>query len=499
MLLRIGVAIARFIFSDADLRVAYRKLLDPTYALNNNSQRILYLFASISSRLGIIQTARKELIESSFGFNSAIVPNLSSIILDKIEFQSNFDPMILAVGAKALGSLPVVESSSVGKRVALNISELKLKIGDNPPDILIVIPYLAVGGAETYAAALITSFKELGVRRIAVIITDQSEADGRKQLLHSSLSSFLNVNLIFWNSIASPNDYIFARSINAINPKRILVINSRIGLNAINLSGNGLSCGRSIYAFFFSMGIRALGAPYGIKFPREIWSHTSLVTDNVPMQRQLVSATPMSSKVLLLRNRIDVADEATFEKRLKQREIRERNRTPDDKFRWVWVGRVDPLKGTDVLAEIAAMRPQDKFLIFGPKTTPLLNLGLSRPNVQYCGVLRSVVHHDFSDVDGFVFTSHFEGMPNTVLEMTQHAVPMVLAAVGGIAETFGDVAYLVQPDSSPKLTANEFDRVMNLIFQDKNLLDRIRLSYDKVKLLHSSESHRIRIKEIFEI
>jgi glycosyltransferase involved in cell wall biosynthesis len=224
-----------------------------------------------------------------------------------------------------------------------------------------------------------------------------------------------------------------------------------------------------------------------------------MVTDNVPMQNQLESATPMSARVSLLRNRIAVAEPATFEERLRSHVDRQRNRRQGEKFRWAWVGRVDRLKGTDVLAEIAKLRPHDEFVIFGPKTVPLARLGLSQSNVRYAGVLPSVLHHDFSTVDGFLFTSHFEGMPNTVLEMAQHALPMVLSAVGGLTETFHDSAYLVQPQSNPVLTAMEFDRAMSSVLADSNRWSRVRASYDVVKLLHSDESHRNRVKEIFSL
>ncbi len=54
--------------------------------------------------------------------------------------------------------------------------------------------------------------------------------------------------------------------------------------------------------------------------------------------------------------------------------------------------------------------------------------------------------------------SLFEGMPNVVLEMSQHAIPMVLADVGDLRTTFGNSAALfVRHGLNVNDTAANFD------------------------------------------
>ena len=94
-------------------------------------------------------------------------------------------------------------------------------------------------------------------------------------------------------------------------------------------------------------------------------------------------------------------------------------------------------------------------------------MSLSLPNITYRGVLTDISVADFTEYDGFVFTSLSEGMPNIVLEMSQHAIPMVLADVGGLRDTFDDRAALFVPliddiEQSASYFKRALDRVANL-------------------------------------
>nr|WP_246514422.1 glycosyltransferase [Neoroseomonas soli] len=140
----------------------------------------------------------------------------------------------------------------------------------------------------------------------------------------------------------------------------------------------------------------------------------------------------------MLPSRIAPADEATFGARLSAR--RARALPPGAPRRWAWVSRVEPFKGTALLAALAQSRPADRFDVFGPWQVEPRSLGLGLPNITLKGTLPDVAAADFSAHDGFLFTSLFEGMPNVVLEMSQQAIPMVLADVGGLRGTFDERA-----------------------------------------------------------
>jgi len=148
--------------------------------------------------------------------------------------------------------------------------------------------------------------------------------------------------------------------------------------------------------------------------------------------------------IAVLPPRLKVAEESVFYARLMARQTRTANTSRS--LRWVWVSRIEWFKGTAILAGLARMLSADRFDLFGPIQGDLDEMGLTLPNVTHCGTLADVSTADFTEYDGFVFTSLFEGMPNVVLEMSQHAIPMVLHEVGGLRDTFNDAAALFVPN-----------------------------------------------------
>jgi glycosyltransferase involved in cell wall biosynthesis len=72
-----------------------------------------------------------------------------------------------------------------------------------------------------------------------------------------------------------------------------------------------------------------------------------------------------------------------------------------------------------------------------------MNVGLgSHDNIICGGTAHDVNKMDFSSYDGVVFTSLLGEMPTVALEMSQQAIPMVLADGGEFRETFDDTAVM---------------------------------------------------------
>jgi glycosyltransferase involved in cell wall biosynthesis len=120
---------------------------------------------------------------------------------------------------------------------------------------------------------------------------------------------------------------------------------------------------------------------------------------------------------------------------------------------------MEPFKDTAILAMLAQLRPADIFELFDAEECILIDPGPMPPNVIHRGILHNVSEVDFSSYDGFLFASLFEGLPNVVLEMSQHAIPMILAKVGGLPHTFDERAvFFVPTDGDVSESAKAFDR-----------------------------------------
>jgi glycosyltransferase involved in cell wall biosynthesis len=388
--------------------------------------------------------------------------------LNQVLRQGRHDPAILAAGALALENLREFDATDLADRDGINgdgiFASLPLR-----PDAVLIIPFLVVGGAEKFAANLTAALLASGMRTVAVLVTDQRFKDAPDLSSLSILKGFQEAQLIFWIDVcgaAYGSDTVLARALNAIRPRHTIVINSRVGLETIARYGRGLSQFSKLYCAYFGLGVQALGAPYGAYYPRRTLPFAAALTDNeatAAILRDLYGDLP-GPGIIVLPPASPPIDDSTFQKRLMSQRKRVLSRKLP--YRWLWISRIEPFKGTRILAKVARARPFDRFELFGPAEGSLESLGLDQPNIIHHGVLKDVSLADLSSYDGFLFTSLFEGMPNVVLEIAQHAVPMVLAKVGGIPYSFDERAVFlvetVDEDAAVKAICAALDRLLTL-------------------------------------
>ncbi len=371
------------------------------------------------------------------------------------------------------------------------------------PDVVVCTPFLLAGGAEKYVADLVGVLSKQFGKRVLVLVTDQTqeESDGWEEL--EILAPLLDVQVLHWPEISGPghgNVNVFARFLNSIRPETLIVNNSRVGLDAVARYGRGMSANTKIFCTFFSHGLNGLGAPYGARYPYRTMAFSTALTDNKPMAKLLVDMWgPLSDHgVIALSAQIVPAEEDVFRRRLDGRLKRYAHSFRTRK--WAWISRVEPFKGTTILGELASRRPDDKFHIFGPIQDPLEEQGLRLPNVKYQGVIADMNSVDLSAYDGFVFTSRFEGMPNVVLEISQHALPMVLADVGGLKDTFSeDAVFFVPHGVTDSETASRFSESLEELSSTApaEVAKMILLAREQALSKHSPDAYAAAVKRIF--
>jgi glycosyltransferase involved in cell wall biosynthesis len=388
---------------------------------------------------------------------------IKPFLIDQIKAQARHDPAVLAAGAFSIGKLRQHIAPDLLGRSGVDVRSIFAAIPERP-DVVILLPHLRVGGADKYAADLVASLSTLGHESILVIVTSDQADTCQDWDSFYSLIPFKAVNVVFWKKVCGPNSgpLFLARLIHALRPPKVVVINSRIGLDVVAQYGRGLSQCAKLYCTYFSLHDVAIPAPYGARYPSRTLPYSIGLTDNAEMAktlRRLWGDLP-GPGIEILPPRLQPAEDLVFSARLRARQLRTVQTSRS--LRWVWISRVEPLKGTAIIAELARTRPRDQFDIFGPLEGCLAEMGLKRSNITYHGILADIPSADLTDYDGFVFTSLFEGMPNVVLEISQHAIPMVLADVGGLRDTFDDTsAIFVQHAEDTSQTAKAFAKAMD--------------------------------------
>jgi glycosyltransferase involved in cell wall biosynthesis len=425
-------------------------------------------------------------------------------IIEQIIDQGRHELAILAPGALALPYLPQFDAADISERDGVDAIRLLDSLKARPMTVL-VAPWLVIGGADSYAADLLEALISLGAGPALVVLTDQTAREAGNWREFARLAPFHAAQLLFWRDFCvdsgTRNVVTFGRFLNFLRPQRIIVVNSRIGFDAVAMFGRPLSRGSRLFCAYFSISVRALGAPYGARFPRRTGPFALTLTDNEPMaatMRRLHGGQP-GPGVAVLPPRVPEAPDDVFAARAALR--RERTRSVRRAFRWVWISRIEAMKGTEVLAKLAEQRTHDQFDLFGPVWSNLRDFGLMRKNVRYRGVLPDVLGADFASYDGFVFTSLFEGMPNIVLEMSQQAIPMIVSDVGGLRDTFADTVTFVSQRTDPRETAALFAAALDQVaaMDEAAVAAMVDAAREKALAKHSRAAHARAVAEVFAL
>jgi glycosyltransferase involved in cell wall biosynthesis len=145
-------------------------------------------------------------------------------------------------------------------------------------------------------------------------------------------------------------------------------------------------------------------------------------------------------------------------------EARRRLHIPADAKVLVWVGRMVPVKGLDILLDACAKLKErgvgfHLYLVGdGPLQSALeaqVQSGGLSSAVTFVG---SVLHEQLADwyraADYTVLTSHSEGVPNVLLESLACGTPFVASRVGGILELAKDACNRLVPPGDPEVLAD---------------------------------------------
>lgn len=421
--------------------------------------------------------------------------NPSNRIVEQIRKQSAFEPALLAAGHDAIANLRSYYAKDVLYRDGIDVTQLYESITALPKAV-IVLPSLKFGGTVKYAADLFRSLHSNDIEDILVIVTEQSREAAGKWLELEAFTGFEPAKIVFWqdNTMqhAAQNPIAFARFLASLNCSHIFVINSALGLGAIEMFGRGLSQRTRIYCAFFNISINYPGAYHSAYFPRKIAAFATCVTDHVIMARHLTGlyGSILSKGVTVLPPVAEISRPLEFTSKLRTRLSRLHEKRKQK--HWSYIGRLSKDMGSQVIGRLAEMRPDDMFHLFGPLEASAEELGIIADNIKVNPLISNVTAADLSAFDGFLFPSGIEDMSNIVLDMCQQAIPVIATDVGGLKETLGDNSiFFTAVSDDVSAVAAEFDRCMNGMTEMSRfkLLYRIVRAQRRVARLHSPKHH----------
>jgi glycosyltransferase involved in cell wall biosynthesis len=193
------------------------------------------------------------------------------------------------------------------------------------------------------------------------------------------------------------------------------------------------------------------------KIYKKIYSKASLITAITNREMDFITkfyGVP-NKKVIKLIDVSPLVYENTAEILVRKNMLRERFKIPNNYIVLLFVGRVERLKGVDILLDaLSKIRARNILaLIVGPVTDRKLTTA-NITNVKYLGPLvGSKLYKLYAVADIFVLPSRLETAPLAIQEAQIFGLPVIATDVGDVAEVVGNTGLLIKPGSSSELTS----------------------------------------------
>ncbi len=339
------------------------------------------------------------------------------------------------------------DSQRIEYRVENPFINLQENDRENSKRILLVLPFLLMGGADTVLLSMVRYLSEEGYEFFIVTTLHGDPKFGDNTEKYEAAGSAVYHLTAFLNSEAEYETFILYL-IKVKNIDILLQVGSELLYKILPRIKTEFPGIRVVDLLFNEHG--------HIKNNRKNCKHIDLnIAENRWVAKALKEAYgEKAERIKVIPNGVDVIHQFSPEN-ISIHEIervRSANGIPDKKFVVSFFGRFSEEKHPEFFVELAKGLREDRDLFFiaagqGPLLEPiqsLLNEYRLHDTVLLPGIVDTKVFLAFSDV--VVLPSKIDGRPNIVLESLSMGVPVIATKVGGVPEliTDGETGFLCE-------------------------------------------------------
>lgn len=329
------------------------------------------------------------------------------------------------------------------------------------PRLWITLPFLATGGAERVALNLCRAVLESRPDQSALLLVTDRNLVSERMGLPPKLLLVNFDDYLFGQPSFERKQALLRGLLIAGQPHVLHNINSEVAWRLILDEGERLKrytrLYASIFAFQFAKDNRTkIG--YAPSFLKKGMPHLAgLISDN---QRFLQDAKREYELSLAEGERMRVVyqpcrllsceGQSSGAHRLQILHEQLQSAAPARKG-WrpqvLWAGRLDAEKRVDLFLEIVRRCGFADFRVYGQCVLADRGALPELPNLSYEGPFTTPMEWvDRYDFDAFVFTSHWEGLPNVLLEVGALGIPVIAPTVGGVVELIDETTGYPLPE-----------------------------------------------------
>lgn len=359
---------------------------------------------------------------------------------------------------------------------------------------LVLVPWCIHSGSDVVVANILHAADELyGPDSTAVVIVDHDRDEGLDWLPKSQnvINFAAHARELSWDD----KQLALEKTLVAVSPDACLNVNSRLAWDLYKNRGAPLSAYTRLYACIFCPDYNEFGTPAG-------YAHTHL-RDSFPYLDGIISDNETFPRILSADLGLLPQDSSKFSV-LPQpvRHVAATNRRSSSVhnrgLNILWASRLCRQKNYTLLSEIIRRSPSHfKFNVYGSgderSVTDFERLVQGQHNVTIHGSYRGIVSLPLETFDAYLYTSLWDGVPNTILECATYGIPIVASRVGGIGELITDEnGWLIDDFENP----NDYVSALKQVFQDKkSALSKAKRLQDDVSSTHSWHSFCKKISE----
>ena len=307
-------------------------------------------------------------------------------------------------------------------------SALRARIPD-ALDMLFIVPWLTRGGADQGVIHYVKACVESG-HRVAVLSTEQHASPWRTRLPAGVPFIAAGEVLAGLDEVDGEPTAVLSRLLVQARPKRIHLVNSRLGWDVIKKHGLAICMNTRVFASLFCDERDENGLPsgYAVDYVRDASPHLQAVfTDNSISPATWLAWYGLDKELFKV-----IRFPAPKPYSSARHEIQHGRRR-----RLLWASRLDRQKRPDVLLEIARKLPEFAFDVYGSRGP-----GADRIFQELRRLDNVVLHGPFEELSeivaeehlAFVYTSEWDGLPLVLLDAISAGLPVLAPPVGGIVD-----------------------------------------------------------------
>lgn len=301
-------------------------------------------------------------------------------------------------------------------------------------DYILFVPWLIKGGADLFAINYANTIQRLHPNKHVLVVSTMARDSDRISLLK-------NVDFIPFGTIAHGLSQdiqyrLLEQLIENSGAQTLHIINSELAYDFVESHSHYMQAtDKKLILTSFSQSTDGSGRLFGYSHthvPKVYDLAACITTDNSAVVRMWTQEYGFNPKKIQIHHQTITAPEIQVPDRPIQAGA----------LRVLWAARLSPEKQPALVAEIGRLVKDTNIQIdmYGHPDVGFDTSFLQRlpANVQYKGSFNDYFSLPLHEYDAYLYTSLFDGMPNSILEAATAHLPIVSAAVGGVPDFIAD-------------------------------------------------------------